>query len=141
MICVKKRKVNIENILKRVKKDSCGAVLFFVGTVRNENYGKKVKGIEYECYRPMAENELRKIREELIKKYGLGECVIIHRIGRMKVGEISLVVAISSPHRKEGERALIEAVELIKKRVPVWKKEFFSDGSHAWVKGKILEGG
>lgn len=139
MVKITRGKISLDSLVQKVRKNSSGAVVFFVGVVRDHNEGKEVKEIDYECYEELALREMGKIREELIKKFSLDECAIIHRIGKMKVGEASLIVVVSSPHRKESQNAIIDAVNLIKKRVPVWKKEFYADGTYSYAKGEKME--
>ena len=121
-----------EEITARVRKDSNGAVVTFLGTTRDHADGKTVVRLEYEAYDEMALKEMEKIRLELLSKYGIQDMAIAHRIGRVDIGEISLVVAVASPHRKEAFHACHEAVDVLKERVPIWKKEYFQDGHH-WV--------
>ncbi len=133
--------INIQKVIEDVSLPHSGAVAVFTGTVRNHDRGRKVAYLEYDCYETMADEELIKIEKELSKKYRLNACCIIHRIGQLRVGEISLIVAVSSDHRKEAFAALSEAVEMVKKRVPIWKKEYFTDGTSVWINGEKLEVG
>ena len=121
-----------EEITALVRKDSNGAVVTFLGTTRDHAEGKTVVELEYEAYDEMALKEMEKMRRELLSKYGLQDMAIAHRVGRVDIGEISLVVAVASPHRKEAFHACHEAVDVLKERVPIWKKEYFQDGYH-WV--------
>ncbi len=121
-----------EGITTQVRRDSNGAVVTFLGTTRNNFEGKQVLSLEYEAYEEMALKKLGEVREELQAKFGLEEIAISHRIGTVPIGEISLVVAVASPHRKEAFQACQAAVDRIKEIVPIWKKEVFQDGSR-WV--------
>lgn len=121
-----------EKITSQVRRDSNGAVVTFLGTTRNNFQGKEVLTLEYEAYHEMALKKLGEVREELQAQFGLEEIAISHRIGAVPIGEISLVVAVASPHRKEAFQACHAAVDRIKEVVPIWKKEIFQDGSR-WV--------
>jgi molybdopterin synthase catalytic subunit len=108
-----------------------GAVLTFEGVVRDNAEGQKVKLLEYECYEPMALRELRKIGDEVRARWDL-PCAMTHRLGRVEIGEASIVICVASPHRAEAFDACRFAIDSVKKTVPIWKKEFMSDGSW-WV--------
>jgi molybdopterin synthase catalytic subunit len=123
-----------DSIAKHSSKTGIGAHAIFLGQVRADaRDGKAVKAIEYSAYPEMAENILSEIREELFSRYPITCMHIYHSIGRVKAGEISLFVFVSCKHRKESFDALRELVELIKAKVPVWKKEIYEDESHVWV--------
>ncbi len=119
---------------KIVEKDSgnVGAVVSFVGIVRGRNRGRNVRGISYECYRELAENYLKDLEEEILKKYRLRDIVIAHRTGMVYVGEISLIVICASEHRDEAFKACREVVERIKEKLPIWKKEIYENGEE-WI--------
>ncbi len=109
-----------------------GAVVTFIGTVRDNNEGQEVVALEYEAYGEMAEAEMARIGSEMCEKWGLHGIAMRHRIGKLDVGEISVIIAASSSHRREAFEACSEALDLLKERVPVWKKEYYSDGTH-WL--------
>jgi molybdopterin synthase catalytic subunit len=109
-----------------------GAVVTFIGTVRDNHMGKRVLALEYEAYADMAESEMRRIGTELITQYGLHGIAMRHRVGKLAVGEISVIIAVSAPHRSEAFAACSEALDRLKATVPVWKKEYFEDGE-IWV--------
>jgi molybdopterin synthase catalytic subunit len=111
---------------------TAGAVLTFVGTVRDTKQGKRVVGIDYEAYVPMAERILARIGTELLERWPVRRAALVHRTGRLGVGEASLAIAISTPHRDTGFEALRFAVEALKRDAPVWKREQFEDGA-VWV--------
>jgi molybdopterin synthase catalytic subunit len=111
-----------------------GAVALFLGTVRDEHAGRRVLFLEYEAYRPMAEREMRAIADEMPATFGPCRVAIIHRVGRVEIGEASVVIAVASAHRRTALAACAEAIERLKKSVPIWKKEHFVDGT-AWVEG------
>ncbi len=133
MITVTREPLDPEQITALVRKDSNGGVVTFLGVTRNHAEGRQVLGLEYEAYEEMAVSELEKVRLEVLAKYGIEDMAISHRIGTVDIGQISLVVATASPHRKEAFHACHEAVDLLKERVPIWKKEHFEDGEARWV--------
>lgn len=104
-----------------------GAVNLFTGTTRNHHDGKRVLELYYDCYREMALKELQKIAENLFKKHNLKRIWMVHRTGRVPIGEASIILGVSAAHRKEAYAATAEAMDLIKKDVPIWKKESFED--------------
>ena len=124
--------LNPEKITSQVRRDSNGAVVTFLGATRNNFQGKEVLTLEYEAYEEMALKKLGEVREEVQAQFNLEDIAISHRIGTVPIGEISLVVAIGSPHRKEAFEACGKAVDRIKEMVPIWKKEVYQDGSR-WV--------
>ncbi len=124
--------LSVDPLVEAVLTDADGAVVTFVGTVRNHHMGRQVVALEYEAYAEMAEAEMRRIGIEMIEKHGLHGIAMRHRVGRMGVGEISVIIAASSPHRQEAFAACSEALDMLKATVPVWKKEYFEDGE-VWV--------
>ena len=132
MIEITRQPLNPEEITARVRKDTNGAVVTFLGTTRLFAEGRRVVRLEYEAYEEMALKEMEKVRLEVASQWDLEDIAIAHRIGVVDIGEISLVIAVASPHRKEAFRACHQAVDLLKETVPIWKKELFEDGEH-WV--------
>ena len=112
-----------------------GAVCLFVGVVRNENQGRPVLHLEYEAYEEMALPLLEEIAAETARRYPVSGVRLVHRLGRLGVGEVSVAVAVSSPHRAEAFAACRFAIDNLKAKVPIWKKEFYADGS-AWLEGQ-----
>ncbi|CUT07429.1 molybdopterin synthase catalytic subunit [Candidatus Kryptonium thompsonii] len=113
-----------------------GSLIMFEGRVRADEVGGNfVEKIFYESYISMAEKEIEKIEDEVIKKFGVKRVVIKHRIGEVKVGEVALFVAVLSAHRTEGFEAIQYAINEVKKRVPIWKREILSNGKNK-VEGK-----
>ena len=119
-------------ISARVTQPTDGAIVTFVGVTRNHTGDRNVLYLEYEAYRPMADNMLAQVAEEMKAKWPIGEVAISHRLGRLEIGEASLVVAVAASHRKEAFEACQYSIDRIKKIVPIWKKEFFEDGQ-VWV--------
>jgi molybdopterin synthase catalytic subunit len=114
-------------------RESDGAVVSFVGVVRDETGEKKVSELEYEAYDEMAEMEMRRIAAEACDRWTIGRVLIAHRTGKLQVGEVSVVIAVSAPHRAEAFEACRFCIETLKQTVPIWKKEVFSDGTSDWV--------
>jgi molybdopterin synthase catalytic subunit len=104
-----------------------GAVCLFLGVVRNENQGRRVLALEYEAYEEMALPLLEEIAAETRRLHPLTEIRLVHRLGRLAVGEVSVLVAVSSPHRKQAFAACRHAIDALKARVPIWKKELYED--------------
>ena len=115
-----------------VRKDSNGAVVTFLGTTRDSFEGRRVITLEYEAFEEMAVKKLEEIREELKAEFQIEDIAIAHRSGLVPIGEISLVVAVASPHRMAAFQACHKAVDRLKETVPIWKKEIYQDGSR-WV--------
>jgi molybdopterin synthase catalytic subunit len=114
---------------------SDGALCLFAGAVRNHNAGRDVLYLEYEAYEEMALPLMEEIAEEALRRWPIGDVRIVHRLGRMEIGEVSVAIAVASPHRKEAFEACRFAIDTLKSRVPIWKKEFFADGA-VWVDGE-----
>ena len=121
-----------EKVTAKVRRDTNGAVVTFLGTTRDNFEGKSVLTLEYEAFDEMALKKLEEVRQELIAEFGLEQIAISHRIGTVGIGEISLIIAVGSPHRKDAFYACHKAVDRIKEIVPIWKKEVYQDGSR-WV--------
>lgn len=109
-----------------------GAVCLFLGVVRNENRGRRVKHLEYEAYEEMALPLMEEIAAETRSRFPVSGVRLVHRLGRLEIGEASVVVAVCSPHRAEAFAACHHAIDTLKARVPIWKKEHYADGT-AWL--------
>ena len=131
MIEITHEPLDPESVTARVRKDTNGAVATFLGTTRSSTGDRKVLHLEYEAYRPMADAKLAEIVEEMLDRWSV-DVAISHRLGRLEIGDISLVVAVASPHRKDAFAACQYSVDRIKQLVPIWKKEFF-EGGEVWV--------
>ena len=132
MIRITAEPLNPQEITDLVRKDSNGAVVTFVGAVRDSSEGRNVLHLEYEAYQPMAENMLHQIAREVQERWAIQDIAIAHRLGKLAIGEISLVVALASPHRNEAFEASQYVLDRIKHVVPIWKKEVF-EGGEAWI--------
>lgn len=112
----------------------CGATVTFEGVVRNHHEGKSVEKLRYESYWPMAEKTMRTLICDTQNEWPETRILAMHRVGELKVGEVAVAIVVWAPHRGEAFRACEAMINRIKKRVPVWKKEFYGDGSAAWVR-------
>ena len=128
MIEITHDELNAADVEARVRHPGAGAIVVFVGTTRDNTAGRKVLALEYEAYRPMADQQLEQVAAEMCERWDLICVAISHRLGRLEIGEPSLVVAVSSAHRKEAFEACHFSVDRIKQIVPIWKKEFFEVG-------------
>jgi molybdopterin synthase catalytic subunit len=121
-------------LVDAVRRDESGAVALFYGVVRNENLGRSVQYLEYDAYPEMAIKKMQEVAGEVTAKFPITAIGVLHRTGRLEIGETSLLVAVSSAHRGAAFEACHYAVDRIKQIVPVWKKEVWEDGS-AWIEG------
>ncbi len=131
-IITQQEPIQIDRLLEQGESPSDGADVLFIGKVRNHSRGKEVLYIDYEIYDSMAIKELNRIADETLAKWKVSRILIIHRYGKVNIGEPSIVIAVSSPHRDESYQGSRYIIDEIKKRVPIWKKEFYSDGSE-WI--------
>ena len=132
MVRLQDEPIRAEELIREVRGDGDGAVALFLGTVRNRNAGRRVLHLEYHAYPGMAEREMERIELDASRRYGASRLAIVHRTGRLEVGEVSVAVAVASPHRAEAMEACRFAIDTLKKTVPIWKKEFAESGAY-WV--------
>ena len=124
--------IDLEAVVAEVADERAGAIATFVGTTRVESRGRTVTRLEYEAYEGMAEQEMARIAEELIARYDLVKVAIAHRIGRVEIGEASVAIAVSAPHRADALAACKDAIDTLKETVPLWKKEIY-EGGEEWI--------
>ncbi len=117
----------------RVEDPGCGAIVTFLGTVRDHAQGRQVLYLEYEAYAPLAERELMRLAEQAEERWGV-RCALAHRLGRVAIGECSVAVAVAGAHRAEAFDACRWVMDTLKATVPIWKKEYFAGGAH-WIEG------
>lgn len=129
--------LSVEEVVQKVIHPEAGAISTFIGTVREWTKGRRTLYLKYEAYRSMAEKQLSKIGEEILKQWPGARVAISHRIGHLEISDIAVVIAVSTPHRGDAFAASRYAIERIKEIVPIWKKEVWEDGE-AWV-GDQLE--
>ncbi|MDD1767826.1 MAG: molybdenum cofactor biosynthesis protein MoaE [Methanomassiliicoccales archaeon] len=134
MILVTEDDFSVDDVLKKIRNERTGAVVSFVGVVREEDRGRKVRKMEMEAYKDMAVGELSNLREKAMKKFGLEEIAIIHRVGSFSPGDNIVLIAVAAGHRKEAFAGAEYLIDEMKKIVPLWKKEIFEDGE-IWVEG------
>lgn len=126
--------LDVDRATRAVRRHDCGAVVVFLGTVRDLTGDQVTERLDYSAYRAMAERELQRLAEEASERYPLGGLVLEHRLGSLSPGEVAVVVAVSSAHRDAAFEAARFLIDETKQRVPLWKKEFGPDGQ-AWVEG------
>lgn len=126
--------IELGDVVRAVEAGDAGAIVHFLGVVRNNTEGREVSYLEYEAYPPMAEKKMAEIAQEIHEKWGLDRVAMIHRVGRLEIGEVSVAVAVASPHRKEAFEACHYAMNRLKQIVPIWKREVWTDGEEEWVK-------
>ena len=134
MIAITDQVIDPRAVEAAVARPDAGALCTFQGLVRNHNIGRTVHYLEYEAYPEMAEAAMRRIAEQGAERWPEARAALVHRVGRLEIGEASVVIAISSPHRAEAFEACRWAIDTLKTSVPVWKKEVFV-GGEAWVEG------
>ena len=128
-----RRKIDIDALTREAASPACGATAVFVGTVRDENEGRSVDGIEYTAYDAMAEREMMRILEEAKDRYSIVSAIVEHRIGELAVGDASIAVVVAHPHRGAAIDALRYIIDETKARATIWKRERYSDGTREWV--------
>lgn len=126
---VTEKPLSADRMIRLVSNPRAGAVLTFVGTVREWTEGKRTLYLEYEAYQPMAEKKMKEIADEIRRRWPDARVAMAHRVGRLEIGEISVIIAAAAPHRGEAFAAGRYAIERLKEIVPIWKKEVWADGS------------
>jgi molybdopterin converting factor subunit 1 len=124
--------VNLTSVVVEVVDERAGAIATFLGTVRAQSRGRDVIALEYEAYEEMAEDVMAAIADDVQQRYDLCKVAIAHRLGRVEVGETSVAIAVSAPHRQDALAACADAIEALKADVPLWKKELYADGDE-WI--------
>ena len=132
MIQLVRDPIDLADLQKTAPSD--GALCLFAGVVRDHNAGQRVHHLEYEAYEEMALPLMEEIASEVLQRWPVTDVRLVHRLGRMEIGEVSVAIAIGSPHRAEAFAACRYAIDQLKKRVPIWKKEFYADGA-VWLEG------
>lgn len=135
-VLVTRHKLDLAALVKRVESPGAGALLVFLGVVRDNSKGKAVDHLEYEAYPEMAETTMRDILAEIAERWPDVRAALAHRVGKIKIGDASLIITVSAPHRGEAYAASRYAIERVKAVLPVWKKEFATDGEQ-WVEGPV----
>jgi molybdopterin synthase catalytic subunit len=125
--------IDVSVIVDRVQSAAAGAVILFLGTTRDMTAGRRTDSLDYECYPEMARRKLLELEAEARQRWPIFECCVIHRVGHLLPGEVSVAVAVSTPHRHDAFEAGRWLIDIIKKEVPIWKRENWSDGAAEWV--------
>ena len=125
--------IDIEALTREAASPACGATAVFIGTVRSENEGREVDGIEYSSYDQMAEREMSLVLDEARERFSIASAIIEHRIGELAVGDASIAIVVTHPHRGEAMDALRYIIDETKARAPIWKREHYSDGTREWI--------
>ncbi|HUP04975.1 MAG TPA: molybdenum cofactor biosynthesis protein MoaE, partial [Bryobacteraceae bacterium] len=130
-----RRPIQAPELAARLLSGAEGAVVTFEGTVRNNTRGRRTRFLDYEGYEPMALEVMARIGREIAAAREISRIAIVHRLGRVLIGETSVAVVVTAPHRRQAFEAALEAIDRLKKAVPIWKKEVFEDGE-VWVEGE-----
>jgi molybdopterin synthase catalytic subunit len=133
--CLTRHAIDTRAVIAHLLTGGEGAVVTFEGTVRNNTKGRPTQFLDYDCYEPMALKMMGQIGREIAASYAVGRVAMVHRLGRMLVGETSVAVIVTAPHRGPAFAAALEGINRLKKLVPIWKKEHFVDGE-VWVEGE-----
>ena len=126
--------IDLSALAADARGDGDGAVSLFLGTVRNVSAGKRVLFLEYEAYAGMAEREMERIASDATSRFGVTRVEIVHRVGRVEIGEASVAIAVAAPHRAAAMDACRFVIDTLKTSVPIWKREHFADGA-VWIEG------
>lgn len=135
LVKVTDAEIDVMEALRYVRHPSCGAVATFEGDIRDQNEGEAVVSLEYEVYEALLRTQMEKIFDEIKQKWAVHEMAVIQRMGMLKVGDVGIVLCVSSPHRREALDAVSFAIEEFKKKAPVWKKEQTTETSK-WINWK-----
>jgi MoaE-MoaD fusion protein len=131
--------IDSRGLAARLLRADDGAIVIFEGVVRNNSQGRRTRFLDYECYEAMAVKKLAEIGREIATSHHIGNIALVHRLGRLHIGEASVSVVVTAPHRKAAFDAAFEGINRLKRLVPIWKKEYFDDGE-VWVEGDWDQG-
>ncbi len=135
LFAITREPINSQQLARQLQRSQDGAVVVFEGIVRDNTKGRPTAHLEYECYEPMAVQEMARIGRELAARFEIGRIGMVHRLGRLEIGDASVAVIATAPHRRAAFEAALEGINRLKREVPIWKKEFFADGA-VWVDGE-----
>jgi molybdopterin synthase catalytic subunit len=133
MIHLTSQPIDYHALTEQVRRPGCGGVVLFLGTVRDLTGAQVTLALDYEAYPEMAEKKLAQVEQETRARWPVGEMALVHRLGHLDVGEVSVAVAVACPHRAEAFEACRYAIDRLKEIVPIWKKENWADGTSEWV--------
>ena len=128
--------IETASLMRHVRGEQDGAIVAFDGFVRNQSHGRTTRYLEYEAYEPMALGKMKEIATYIHERYRIHCVAIVHRLGHLEIGETSVFIAVSAPHRGAAFEACRYAIDTLKKTVPIWKKEYFADGA-VWADGEL----
>jgi MoaE-MoaD fusion protein len=132
---ITRERIDARALAETLQRPEDGAVVVFEGVVRNNSQGRATTYLEYECYEDMARARMEQIGREIAEQFAIGRIGMLHRLGRLQIGEASVAVVATAPHRKAAFDAAFEGINRLKREVPIWKKEYFADGA-VWVDGE-----
>ncbi|MBI1745832.1 MAG: molybdenum cofactor biosynthesis protein MoaE [Acidobacteria bacterium] len=135
MVALVNERIDREALVCCLRQDSDGAIVTFDGVTRNHSRGKAVLYLVYEAYESMALKQMYELRDQARQRWPITDMALIHRLGRLEIGESSVFVAVTSPHRRAAFEACQFGIDTLKRDVPIWKKEFYADGE-AWIEGQ-----
>ncbi|HEX9844578.1 MAG TPA: molybdenum cofactor biosynthesis protein MoaE [bacterium] len=124
--------IDVNALVAQVARPGAGGIATFLGVVRDHSLGRKVLYLFYEAYPPMAIKEMEQLEAEVRERWEIEAIAIVHRVGRLEIGEASVGIAVSAPHRREAIEACHYAIDRLKQTVPVWKKEYW-EGGEVWI--------
>jgi molybdopterin synthase catalytic subunit len=133
MVRLTRAAIDYQALTEQVRRDDCGAVVLFLGTVRDLTGERVTVALDYEAYPAMAEKKMAEIEAETRQRWPIGEMILEHRLGHLDVGEVSVAVVVSCPHRAQAFEACRHAIDRLKELAPIWKKENWADGNTKWV--------
>lgn len=133
MIQLTTDEIDYHALTDQVRRNHCGAVVLFLGTVRDLTEGRKTVSLDYEAYPAMAEKKMVEIEREMRARWPIGDMAFVHRLGHFEPGEVSAAIAVSCPHRIQAFEACMFAMDRLKEIVPIWKKENWADGVSEWI--------
>jgi molybdopterin synthase catalytic subunit len=131
-----RERIDMDALVRHVRTARDGAVVTFDGCVRNHSHGRSTLYLEYEAYESMALAKMREITMQIHEKFAIDRVAMVHRLGRLEIGETSVFIAVSAPHRPAAFDACRYAIDTLKRTVPIWKKEYFEDGG-VWAEGEV----
>jgi len=130
--------LDLTSLIAATEDTACGALATFTGTVRNTNDGRPVERLAYEAHHQLAEDTLRQLEDEVCERFGVEHCLLQHRVGTLELGEPSVHVVVRSGHRGEAFEAARYAIDELKERTPIWKREHYADGAIGYLEGKPM---
>ncbi len=133
MVEITEGEIDTKDVTERVRSDQAGAVCLFLGTVREMTGERRTASLDYEAYPVMAQKKMEELEAEARRRWPIIEAAIVHRVGHLDLGEISVAVAVSTPHRVQSFEACRWLIDTLKEVVPIWKKEVWADGTEEWV--------